>query len=212
MHRSRRFAALVLLVVALIAVPAMAGDVAPGAKAPDFELTDFAGETHKLSDYDGKIVVLEWTNPQCPFVVNVYGNDTMSRSPSGAAAGRGVADHRQQLLRHRGYREALGRSRAHGAAHPARSHRKVGQMYDAKTTPHMYVINDEGVLVYDGAIDNNPKPSGKGDVNYVRRAITATQEGMTPEVTQVKPYGCSIKYAKDDKPAKDATPTKEGAE
>jgi peroxiredoxin len=212
MHRSRRFAALVLLVVALIAVPAMAGDLAPGAKAPDFVLTDFAGETHKLSDYEGKIVVLEWTNPQCPFVINVYGNDTMLPLSLWAQQ-QGVV---WLTIDSSYFVTADTAKRWAESVHMEQPilldpTGNVGKLYGAKTTPNMFVINEEGVLVYAGAFDNNPKPSGEGDVNYVRRAITATQEGMKPEVTKVKPYGCSIKYAKDDKPAKDATPTKEGA-
>jgi len=81
----------------------------------------------------------------------------------------------------------------------------VGKMYGAKTTPNMFVINAEGTLIYSGAFDNNPKPSGVGDVNYTRRAITASMNGTEPEVTETKPYGCSVKYAKKETKEKAAS-------
>ena len=206
MHRSRRIAALVVLVVALFTVPAMAGDLTPGDQAPDFTLTDSAGENHTLSDYKGKIVVLEWTNPQCPFVVNVYGNDSMLPLASWAQK-EGVV----WLTIDSSYFVTAASAQKWAESNKMKqpilldATGMVGKMYDAKTTPNMFVINAEGVLVYSGAFDNNPKPTGVGDVNYVRRAITATMNGAEPETAQTKPYGCSVKYAKKETKEKAAS-------
>lgn len=206
MHRTRPIAALFVLVLALFALPAMAETLEPGTEAPDFMLTDQMGENHQLSDYEGKVVVLEWTNPQCPFVVNVYASETMLPLARWAQK-EGVV----WLTIDSSYfvtaKSAQKWAEAQHIEHPILldATGMVGKKYHAKTTPHMIVIGKDGKIAYNGAFDNNPRPTGTGDVNYVRRAIDAAKLGAEVETAQTKPYGCSVKYAKKESTEKAAS-------
>lgn len=170
-----------------------------GEPAPDFELTDASGKTHKLSDYKGKIVVLEWTNPGCPYVVRHKGEEkTMTKTHEAV----GGADEVVWL--------AVDTTNTVTAESAKKSKDewkfdmpvlldadgKVGKMYDAKTTPHMYVVDKEGVLRYRGAIDDDPRGKKKAEerTNYVTQAVQALKEGNEVETSETKPYGCSVKY------------------
>ncbi len=166
--------------------------------APNFELQDQDGKTVKLTDFAGKIVVLEWTNPECPFVKRHYQPDTMTmvklaksykdqpvvwlaiNSTSFHNMTTDKAWHDQHKLPYPVLDDHLG---------------VVGRLYGATNTPNMFVINRQGKIAYHGAIDSNPR-GGDGTVNYVKEAVDALLAGKTPATTQTKPYGCTVKYAK----------------
>ena len=167
-----------------------------GSKVPDFTLTDFAGKTHTLSDYEGQIVVLEWTNPQCPFVRNVYANKLMSDLDAFCKENEVVhlgvdssnfvtAEAEKKWAESQNIQNPI-------LLDPSGA---VGMKYGAKTTPHMFVIGKNGTLLYSGAIDDNPKPMGRGKTNYVEDALKAALAGKAVKITHEKPYGCSVKYA-----------------
>lgn len=169
-----------------------------GEPAPDFELKDASGETHKLSDYKGKTVVLEWTNPGCPFVERHYEAGTMSKTHEklgGADEVVWLAIDSTKSVTPESTKES---KEAWKFDHPVLQNPSgdVGKMYDAKTTPHMYVIDKEGVLRYTGAIDDDER--GKKEAgertNYVLEAVQALKKGEEIEKTETNPYGCSVKY------------------
>jgi peroxiredoxin len=198
-----------LLITALTCVAAslsFAEEVKVGSAAPDFTLKDVNGKTHNLADYKGKFVVLEWFNEGCPFVKKHYtsgnmqklqkeytGKDVVWLSISSSAQGEQghmtpenapktmtdwKMDSTKVLLDHDG---------------------KVGKMYGAKTTPHMFVLDKEGKLVYQGAIDSKPSSNSadiEGAENYVKVALDSTMSGKPVATSSTKPYGCSVKYAK----------------
>jgi hypothetical protein len=175
-----------------------------GKPAPDFTLTDVSGKTHKLSDYRGKTVVLEWVNPECPFVIKHYSSGNIP-SLQKSATGDGVV----WLLINSGHAGAQGDydaakanawMRENGAA-PSAYFRdqdgKVGRLFGAKTSPHLYVITGEGTLVYNGAIDSI-RSADKADLakatNYVAEALAAVKAGKPVKTATSQPYGCSVKY------------------
>lgn len=198
---SRRF----LLLAGLLVSALQAQAVENGQAAPDFSLTDINGTSHKLSDYKGRIVVLEWVNPECPFVKHHYAKTGNLPALQKAARADGVV----WLLINSGHPGAQGDFDAAkvvawtdktGASYDAYfrdQDGKVGHLYEAKTTPHLFVISAEGVLVYQGAIDSyrgfNAEDTGKAS-NYVREAIAALKAGRTPETALKPPYGCTVKY------------------
>lgn len=166
-----------------------------GEAAPDFALKDQDGKEHKLSDLKGKIVVLEWTEPGCPFVVRHYEADTMTN------LAKSVGDDVVWLAvdsSHFAKADEVNQWREkEGVAYPVLldTDGKVGQVYQAKTTPHMFVVDKEGVLRYSGAIDDNPRGDKKeGVTNYVDAAVGALKEGKDVATPETKPYGCSVKY------------------
>ena len=184
---------------------AAAHAVTVGQAAPDFSLTDVNGKTVKLSDFKGKNVVLEWTNPGCPFVVKHYGSNNM-QSLQKDATGKGVVwlSVNSTAKRHQDYLEPTKLSaKMKGEWKDASSYLlmdengKVGQAYAAKTTPHMYVIDPAGKLVYAGGIDDK-RTANPADVktakNFVRAALDETLAGKPVTVATAQPYGCSVKY------------------
>jgi peroxiredoxin len=194
------------LVLAAVAAIASTGGYAqtPGLPAPDFTLADTTGKSVQLADYRGKFVVLEWTNPECPFVRKHY-----------------VSSNMQDLQKEWGAREVVWLSinstnashpewktpgqmadwmRAHGAAQKAMLQdgtSATGRAYGAKTTPQMFVIDPAGKVLYNGAIDDrrsaNPADA-KPARNYVRAALTEALAGRPVSVAATTPYGCSVKY------------------
>lgn len=176
----------------------------PSSKASDFTLTDSNGNAHKLSDYEGKYVVLEWVNHECPFVKRHYDSGDMQqlqkefteRGVIWLSINSGACEKPGHWTPERAKEETEAKG-AHPTAALLDEDGTVGKLYGAKTTPHMYVINPEGILIYQGAIDNNPLGEAKGPnyVNYVRAALEAAMEGEEVFVSQTKPYGCSVKYA-----------------
>jgi len=175
-----------------------------GSVVPDFSLNDLNGKVVKLSDFKGKIVVLEWTNPNCPFVQRVYREKIMTTVQKEFTE-KGVV----WLLvnstnpKHRDYREPAELKKIYeewGAVYTSYlmdPDGKVGKMFDAKTTPHMFVIGKDGKLLYSGAIDDDPRGEKKEKVNYVRNVLNEILSGKPVSVSVTKPYGCSVKYAEN---------------
>jgi peroxiredoxin len=195
---------LVTLLACIAASLSFGEELKVGSEAPAFTLKDTSGKEHSLSDYKGKFVVLEWFNEGCPFVKKHYtsgnmqklqqeytGKDVVWLSINSSAPGnqghvtpetapKTIADWKMNatkiLLDHDG---------------------KVGRMYGAKTTPHMFVIDKAGKLIYQGAIDSKPTANA-ADVadaeNYVKVALDNTMAGKPVENASTKPYGCSVKY------------------
>lgn len=174
-----------------------------GSMAPDFTLTDIDGNEVSLSDYRGKTVVLEWFNPQCPYVVYAYED-----GPLGSMAARFADQGVVWLAINSGAPGMQGAGmEINKNAHDAWSMKadvlidetgEVGHMYKAKTTPHMYIVDKDGMLVYQGALDNAPRGDVKGGsyMNYVEAALSQIHDGRTITEDDTKPYGCSVKYAK----------------
>ena len=196
---------LLITVLTCIAVASsFAQEAKIGSDAPAFSLKDTTGKTHNLADYKGKFVVLEWFNESCPFVKKHYGSGNMQKlqkeytgkdvvwlSINSSAAGKEghvtpesasktITDWKMEntkiLLDHDG---------------------KAGKMYGAKTTPHMYVIDKGGKLIYQGAIDSKATPN-TADIesaeNYVQVALDSAMAGKPVANATTKPYGCSVKY------------------
>jgi peroxiredoxin len=194
--------AFVLLTAMALAVAVRAVDV--GKPAPDFSATDINGKAIKLSDYKGKIVVLESYNSDCPFCNNQYKTGAMQDLEKDMAA-KGVvwliinsvnpnnASHRTPEQA----KQEIADKKIVTAAWIDDSSGAVGHLYDMKTTPDMYVIDKNGVLVYQGAIDNKPDPQHDPRTarNYVREAVDNLMAGKPVVVSQTKPYGCGVKYA-----------------
>ncbi|HVF60132.1 MAG TPA: redoxin domain-containing protein [Thermoanaerobaculia bacterium] len=187
------------LAALLAAAPACAKGAA-GEAAPAFALPDLAGKTHNLSDYAGKVVVLEWINPNCPFSARHAREKTMSELTQ--RHGRVVwlainstsASHPNYLEP----AEHLAWSRENGIDYAVLYDPKgtVGQAYGAKTTPHMYIVDEQGKIAYNGAIDDDPsgRKAKPQRMNYVDLGLTAEQAGRQPDPAATKPYGCSVKY------------------
>ena len=178
--------------------------VETGKPAPDFSATDINGKTVKLSDYKGKIVVLESYNSDCPFCNNQYQTGAMQELQRDLAA-KGVVwllvnSVNPNNPSHRTPEQAkqeLADKKIIATAWIDDCSGAVGHLYGMKTTPHMFVVDKDGTLVYDGAIDDKPTPNHdpKTARNYVREAADALIAGKPVEVSQTKPYGCSVKYA-----------------
>ena len=189
------------------AVAADSAKAVVGEIAPDFALNDLQGRTVKLSDFKGKIVVLEWFNPECPFVRAAHTKGSLKDDASKNLA-RGVV----WLAINSGgagkqgfgvEKNDEGRKR-YGIVHPILidATGEVGHKYGATNTPNMAVIDSKGTLVYRGAIDNSPdgegespEPTGSALVNYVDAAIDAVLAGKPVTVKETRAYGCSVKYA-----------------
>lgn len=171
-----------------------------GEQAPAFTLTSTDGKEYKLSDLKGKIVVLEWFNPECPAIVqhhkaattfNDLNKDFKDKDVvfmainSGAKGKQGNGKELNTKL-----------AKEYGIEYPILLDESgaIGKAYGAKTTPHCFIIDKDGNLVYNGAIDNGS--FGKnGDKNYVRDALNQVTKGETVTTAETKPYGCSVKYA-----------------
>jgi peroxiredoxin len=188
----------VLLTSAAFALPEIA------KPAPNFSLKDLSGKEHELSDFKGKYVVLEWVNFGCPFVRKHYGTENMQKLQR-QFADKGVvwlsicssAPGKQGNESPSAAKEGLAKFGSHATAYLADADGKVGKLYGAKTTPQMFVIDPEGVLIYSGAIDDKPTPDPKtvaSAKNYVQTALNEATSGKTISVPSTKPYGCSVKY------------------
>ncbi len=176
-----------------------------GQPSPAFTLTDLDGKTHSLADFKGKTVVLEWTNPECPFVVKHYDNSGNLPSTQKAATADGVvwllinsgAAGKQGDLETAAAKAWLAKVKSAATAYLRDGDGKVGKAYGAKTTPHLFVINADGVLVYQGAIDSIRSASAD-DIskaeNYIKSALAALKAGKPIEKAETQPYGCSVKY------------------
>jgi peroxiredoxin len=180
-----------------------------GEQAPDFNAADSYGKLHKLSDLRGKYIVLEWHNQHCPFVVSQYKGKMQRLQQKWTAKGVQWFTVISSAPGTEGYVEATGankdvaETKAHVTAVLLDPKGKLGHAYDAKCTPHMFVIDPKGILIYNGAIDNAPKEDnevaktegGEPFVNYVDRALTESMvEGKKLSLPTTTPYGCHVKY------------------
>ena len=205
MRKTAAFASLLALVSVALIARSFAEDqkdsgatvgVSIGAKAPDFTLQDPNGKNVSLHDYLGKIVVLEWTNPQCPFVQRHYQAKTMQTLASQYQSKNVVwlainssnfdtndANQQWAAQQNISYPELNDSSGV------------TGKAYHATNTPEMYVIGTDGTLLYQGAIDNDPQGEKTSDkINYVHQALDEILSGKPVSTPQTKPYGCSVKY------------------
>ena len=194
----------ILAMVPALALALSVPAVEIGKAAPDFTGTDINGKTVKLSDYKGKIVVIESYNSDCPYCHNQYKTGAMQALQKDLAA-KGVVwllvnSVNPGNFSHRSPEQArkeMASEKMDVTAWIDDSSGAIGHLYDMQTTPDMYVINKDGILVYDGAIDNEPDPFHNPMTanNYVRDAVNDLLAGKPIEVSQTKPYGCSVKYA-----------------
>jgi AhpC/TSA family len=177
---------------------------AVGQAAPAFTARDTAGRTVSLADYKGKTVVLEWVNPGCPYVQKHYRSANMQGTQR-EAAGKGViwlainstATEHQDYLAPAALADWMKGQQAGASATLMDADGKVGRAYGARTTPHMYVIDAKGTLVYAGAIDSKATASTSdiaGATNHVKVALAETLAGRPVGVAQTRAYGCSVKY------------------
>ncbi len=194
-----------VLITLLLALPVLAvAAAAPGDKAPDFTLTDTDGTEQTLSTYleAGNVVVLEWFNPDCPFIVKHHKNHKTMNEIYAKVEGKGVVWLAINSSAKGKEGAGLERNRKavedYGIPFPVLMDPagEVGMAYGARTTPHMFVITPEGVVAYNGAIDDNRSADKLGETNYVVEALEAAMDGQMPAVTETRPYGCSVKYAK----------------
>lgn len=177
-----------------------------GEKAPEFKLSDLDGKQHSLTDFAGKTVVLEWTNPSCPYIVGSYQSGVVADTVSAMkkmgddyvyiainSTARGVT--KEGVIR-----QNTAFLTEHGVDIPVLVdfEGEVGHMYGAKTTPHVYVIDGDGVLRYNGAYTDDKSFSKDADdrTNYVLNALNQIAAGETVSPDYVKPWGCGVKYAK----------------
>jgi peroxiredoxin len=169
-----------------------AGDgVTVGAAAPDFTLADSSGDQVSLSDFEGKVVVLEWLNPDCPYVQRHYKAGTM-KSLASTYGGQGVV---WLTINSTNYMDAAANAefkKANGLPYTILVDQsgEVGHLYGAKTTPHMYIIDTDGTLAYIGAIDDDPRGSSDSPANYVAAALDEILAGEAVATPETTPYGC----------------------
>lgn len=184
---------------------AAAQQVPVGKPAPDFTLTDVTGKTHTLSDYRGKTVVLEWVNPECPFVIKHYQKSGNIPALQKAATGEGIVwltinsgqpgfqgDFNPQQVN-----AWMKETKAAPTAYFRDSDSAVGRLYGAKATPHLFVITADGTVAYNGAIDSirsaRVEDISKAE-NYLTSALNAVKAGRAVATPVSEPYGCAIKY------------------
>jgi len=192
------------LLVFLLLAGGVFADMATGGKVPDFTLPSVDGKNVHLADFAGKTVVLEWTNPECPFVQKHYRDGDMQALQK-EFTDKGVIwlSINSTNPQHPNYMtpaQADARARqmhVHATAVLQDADGRVGKVYGAKSTPHMFIIDPRGVLVYQGAIDNQPSPNGspKQAKNYVRAALDEVLAGKPVSEATTKQYGCGVKYA-----------------
>jgi peroxiredoxin len=175
--------------------------VASGQPAPDFTVIDVTGKTHQLSAYRGKVVVLEWVAPSCPYVQRLYRSGSMPATQAMAgAAGAVWLQVNSSAVGDMAPNKSIEWQKKFGvfaAAYIRDESGRIGRLFGAETTPHLFVINRDGLVVYQGAIDDQPNASQANTMaahNYVREALNALKEGRRVEPATTKPYGCSVKY------------------
>jgi peroxiredoxin len=188
-----------LLLLALTAGAAFAAG-AVGETAPAFSLKGIDGKTYSLADYKGKTVVLEWVNPNCPFSDRHAREKTMSNlvKKHGEVVWLGInstnASHDNFLppAEHQAWAKKNGVNYAVLYDETG----KVGKAYDAKTTPHLFIVDGSGKIAYNGAIDDDPsgRNAAAQRTNYVDGGLIAELAGKNPDPAATKPYGCSVKY------------------
>ena len=181
--------------LSLVLAAAAPAPATVGKPAPEFKAMDETGKTWDLAQLKGRAVVLEWTNPDCPFVKRHYSAETMEK----LAAALGAKDVVWLAVNSTRYNTPVDTKKwkaEHGFAYPTLQDADgtIGHAYGARTTPHMYVIDGQGVLRYAGAIDDDPDGESAKPVNYVDGGVKALLAGASPDPSETKPYGCSVKY------------------
>ena len=193
---------LLAIAFATITLPVLA--VAPGTTAPNFKGTDSNGAQHSLSDYRGKFVVLEWANQGCPYEQKHYRSGNMEALQkqwtakgvvwlsvlSSARGEQGYVTPSQENT----YLKTMHAAPTAALLDPDGT---IGRLYEAKTTPHIFVIDPTGKLIYQGALDDKPTPNQedlKTARNYLNEALTAAMAGKPVPTEVTRPYGCSVKY------------------
>ncbi|MFI5351218.1 MAG: redoxin domain-containing protein [Elusimicrobiota bacterium] len=195
---------LVALALALTAAGPLRAEIAPGQPAPDFTLNDQTGAPRKLSDAKGKYVVLEWWNKDCPFVRRHYNAKNMQRLQK-KYTGKGVvwysidsaAEGKEGYLSPKAVSKVMTKQGMASTAVLLDPKGDVGRLYGAKTTPHMFVVDPKGNVIYMGAIDDRPSTDPadlKGAHNYVSAALDAAMAGQPVPNPVTKSYGCGVKY------------------
>jgi peroxiredoxin len=193
------------VVTSLIATTAFALEPPPvGSAAPDFSVPDAKGQTHSLSQYKGKYVVLEWFNPECPFVKKHYGSGNMQKLQE-AYTSKGVvwltidsnAPGTEGSITPEQAQKITASWNTHQTALLLDPEGKAGRAYGAKNTPNMVIIGPEGKIAYEGAIDSKASPNPAdipSSTNYIKVALDESLAGKPVSTPQTKPYGCSVKY------------------
>ncbi len=196
---------LLTVIASLIAAAVFAFDPPPvGSGAPDFSLSDAKGTTHSLSQYKGKYVVLEWFNPECPFVKKHYGGGNMQKLQD-EYTGKGVvwltinsnAPGTEGNITPEQAQKITASWKTHQTALLLDSDGKAGLAYGAKNTPNMVIVSPDGKIAYEGAIDSKATPNPADiptSTNYVKAALDEFLAGKPVTTPQTKPYGCSVKY------------------
>ncbi len=195
---------LLSFILTALTLPAIA--VTPGTPAPDFKGTDSTGAQHTLSEYRGKFVVLEWANQGCPYDRKHYLSGSMEAQQREWTA-KGViwlsvissAPGEQGYVTPAEENTYLKTMHAAPTAALLDPNGTIARLYEAKTTPHIFVIDPTGKLIYQGAIDDKPTPDQedlKGARNYLNETLTAAMAGKPIQVASTRPYGCSVKYAR----------------
>ncbi len=205
MNTKRSTFSLTVAVLAMLAAPLLISAAKIGAAAPDFTASASNGKSYRLADFRGKFVVLEWHNSGCPYTRKHYESGNMQRLQK-EWTGRGViwftvissAPGTQGYVTADQENAYMSRMHAEPTAALLDASGDLGHMYDAKTTPHMIVINPAGNIIYDGAIDDHPT-SDQSDIanskNFVNEALTEAMAGKPVDSPVTRPYGCSVKYA-----------------
>jgi peroxiredoxin len=193
-----------ILIGFLLFAPACWAEAVVGQAAPEFALTDMTGSSRALSEFKGKFVVLEWVNPECPFVRKHYDSGNMQQLQQTYTQRDVVwlsinssAEGKQGHLVPATARAFVEERQAHPTTLLLDPDGTVGRLYGAKTTPHMFVINPDGILIYAGAIDDIPSPDPADipqAVNYVATALNEAMHGELVTVSHTRPYGCTVKY------------------
>ncbi|HJX97887.1 MAG TPA: thioredoxin family protein [Chthoniobacterales bacterium] len=197
---------LLLTAITTLAAGALyAADVPPvGSAAPDFSAPDANGKTQSLAEYKGKYVVLEWFNPECPFVKKHYGGGNMQKLQD-EFTGKGVvwltidsnAPGTEGSITAEQAKKIMDSWKTKQTALVLDPESKIAKLYGAKNTPNMVIINPEGKIVYEGAIDSKATPNPAdipSSTNYVKSALDESLAGKPVSNAQTKPYGCSVKY------------------
>jgi peroxiredoxin len=192
-----------IVCIGLMVWAAAVGAAEVGKPAPDFTATDMNGKAVKLGDYRGKIVVLESYNLDCPFCANHFKTGAMQELQQAVTAKGGVwlmvnsvnpknSSHRSPEAAQKEWQN----EKMKATAWLDDSSGAIGRLYGMRTTPHMFVIDKDGVLAYQGAIDDQASPGHdpRQARNYVREAVEKLQTGEKVTVAETKPYGCSVKY------------------
>ncbi len=194
---------LALVAATLMAAPAIAQPQI-GKAAPNFRVNDLNGRVVSLADFKGKTVVLEWNNPECPFVKKHYNSGNMQKTQAAALADGAVwlsinssAPGKQGHMSGSQAKTVVAEQKARPSSYLLDPRGVVGKVYEAKTTPHMYIINKADTLVYAGGIDDKPTNKASdipGARNHVLAALAELKAGKPVSVATSRPYGCAVKY------------------